>query len=191
MKIRLNLKIFIFIIIFIFTRQIEVYGIIMFFSILHELGHMIACIFLGFKPKMIEIMPFGLSIGFESKCDNYNLKIKKATLLTLKKIIISISGPITNIICIIICIFLNNYFLWLNIDLIIYANIIIGVFNLIPIYPLDGGRIIKYIINIYCGRKKSYEYINIISNIVISILTAVCSIVILCFKNNVEKVKIL
>ena len=72
MKIRLNLKIFIFIIIFIFTRQIEVYGIIMFFSILHELGHMIAGIFLGFKPKMIEIMPFGLSIGFESKCDNYN-----------------------------------------------------------------------------------------------------------------------
>lgn len=85
MKIRLNLKIFIFIAIFILTRQIEIYGIIMLFSIFHELGHMLAGILLGFKPNEIEIMPFGLSIGFESKLENYNHKIKKGTILTIKK----------------------------------------------------------------------------------------------------------
>lgn len=58
MKIRLNLKIFIFIAIFIVTRQIEIYGVLMLFAILHELGHMLAGILLGFKPNSIEIMPF-------------------------------------------------------------------------------------------------------------------------------------
>ena len=89
MKIRLHLKIFIFIAIFIVTRQIEIYGVLMLFAILHELGHMLAGLILGFKPNSLEIMPLGLSIGFESKVENVNKKIKNGTMLTLKKIIIA------------------------------------------------------------------------------------------------------
>lgn len=48
MQIRLNLKIFIFIILFIVTRQIEIYGVLMLFAIVHELGHMIAGVLLRF-----------------------------------------------------------------------------------------------------------------------------------------------
>ena len=94
----MHLKIFIFIVIFILTRQIEIYGILMLFALFHELGHMLAGILLGFKPNSLEIMPFGLSIGFESKSENYNQKIKNGTKLTLKKLIIAISGPLTNLI---------------------------------------------------------------------------------------------
>ena len=50
LKIRLHLKIFVFIAIFILTRQIKEYGILMLFALLHELGHMLAGICLGFKP---------------------------------------------------------------------------------------------------------------------------------------------
>ena len=76
MKIRLHLKIFIFIAIFILTKQIEIYSLLMIFAILHELGHMLAGVVLGFKPDTIEIMPFGLSVSFEGKVENYNEKIK-------------------------------------------------------------------------------------------------------------------
>ena len=183
MKIRLNLKIFIFIAIFILTRQIEIYGIIMLFSIFHELGHMLAGILLGFKPNEIEIMPFGLSIGFESKLENYNHKIKKGTILTIKKMIIAICGPLTNLIFILIFSIFKNPIIESKIELIIYANIIIGMFNLIPIYPLDVGRIAKYILNITEGRAKAYKYTNLISNITISMLTAISSIAVLYFKN--------
>ena len=42
MRFRIDLKIFLFIILFYFTKQIEIYAMIMFFAILHELGHLTA-----------------------------------------------------------------------------------------------------------------------------------------------------
>lgn len=183
MKIRLHLKIFIFVIVFILTKQIKIYGIIMLFSIFHELGHMLAGIVLGFKPNTIEIMPCGLSIGFESKIENYNKKIKKGTLLNIKKLIIAISGPLVNFIFTLIFLFNPISFFGIENELIVYSNILIGLLNLIPIYPLDGGRIIKNIINIVCGRREAEEYINLISNITFSIFAAVSSIAILYLKN--------
>lgn len=183
MKIRLHLKIFIFIAIFILTRQIKIYGIIMLFSVFHELGHMFFGILLGFKPKVLEIMPFGLCIEFDSKSENYNKKIKNGTLLTIKKMIIAISGPLTNLVFIIVFSIFPISFFKIERELVIYSNIIIGIFNLIPIYPLDGGRITKCILTIVYGRKVAYQYINTISNVTISILTAISSIAILYYKN--------
>lgn len=183
MKIRLHLKIFVFIAIFIATRQIEIYGILMLFALFHELGHMLAGILLGFKPNSLEIMPLGLSVGFENKLENYNKKIKKGTLLTLKKIIIAASGPFTNLIFIIIFLLFPISFFGINRNLVIYSNILIAIFNLIPIYPLDGGRITKGILHILFGRREAYRYSNMISNVTISVLTAITSIIILNLKN--------
>lgn len=183
MKIRLHLKIFVFIAIFIATRQIEIYGILMLFALFHELGHMLAGILLGFKPNSLEIMPLGLSVGFENKLENYNKKIKKGTLLTLKKIIIAASGPFTNLVFIIIFLLFPISFFEINRDIVIYANILIAIFNLIPIYPLDGGRIAKGILHILFGRREACRYSNMISNVTISVLTAITSIIILNLKN--------
>lgn len=183
MRIRLHLKIFIFIAIFIITRQIEIYGILMLFAILHELGHMLAGILLGFKPNSLEIMPLGVAVSFESKVEFYNKKIKKASLLTVKKLIIAASGPLTNLLFIFVFLMFNISPFGIDRELILYANILIAIFNLIPIYPLDGGRIVKCILHIIYGRKEAYEYTNKISNICISILTAISSIAILYWKN--------
>lgn len=66
---------------------------------------------------------------------------------------------------------------------IFYANILICVFNLLPIYPLDGGRILKEIISIRSGIKKSYYYINKISNITMICLMFISSILLLYIHN--------
>ena len=49
----------------------------MLFAALHEFGHMITGIILGFRPNKIDILPYGLSIGFEEKVDNYRQKTRK------------------------------------------------------------------------------------------------------------------
>lgn len=183
MKIKLNLQIFVFIIIFIITRQIEIYGILMLFALIHELGHMLAGIILGLKPSSLEIMPFGLKVVFNIKPDNYNKKIKKGTILTVKKLVIACMGPVTNLIFVILYSIFDITFFGISREFVIYANILIGIFNLIPIYPLDGGRITKNIIHIACGREEAYKYTSLISNITISLLSFVASIAILYFKN--------
>ena len=76
MKIRIDLKIFIFFAIFYFTNQIKIYIIIMFFSFLHELGHIIVGIMLKMKLEKIEILPCGSSSSFKANLRDYKYKIK-------------------------------------------------------------------------------------------------------------------
>mgnify|MGYP004458389751 FL=1 len=181
MRFRIDLKIFVFLIIFYFTKQIEIYAMIMFFALIHELGHLLAGLLLGMKPEKIELMPFGVSISFKIKVEEYNKKIKKGNLLEIKKILVAIAGPLTNFIIILIT---NS----LKIDIfkglmIIYTNFLIMMFNLLPIYPLDGGRVLKGILHINFGIRKSELYTNIISKVMVAIITAISSIMILRVHN--------
>ncbi len=89
MRFRIDLKIFLFIILFYLTKQIEVYGMIMLFAIIHELGHLVVGLILGMKPEKIEIMPYGVSIAFKLKPKDYNKKIKNGNQLELKKIVVA------------------------------------------------------------------------------------------------------
>ena len=96
MVFRIDLKIFLLLILFYITKQIEFYAIIMFFAIIHELGHLLTGLTLGMKPEKIELKLFGLSVSFKISIDEYNKKIKKANMLEVKKIIVALAGPITN-----------------------------------------------------------------------------------------------
>lgn len=181
MRFRIDLKIFIFLIIFYFTNQIEIYTMIMLFALIHEIGHLLMGLLIGMKPEKIELMPFGVSISFKIKVEEYNKKIKKGNLLEIKKMVVALAGPLTNFIIIIIT---NN----LKIDIfkslmIIYTNFLIMIFNLLPIYPLDGGRILKGILHINFGIRTTEFYINIISKIMVAIITILSSILILYVHN--------
>lgn len=181
MRFRIDLKIFIFIILFWITKQIEVYAYVMIFAFIHELGHLVTGLIVGMKPEKIEIMPFGVSISFKINPKEYNIKIKKANKLEIKKIIVALAGPLTNFLIILIA---GN----LKIDIfksliIIYTNFLIMIFNLLPIYPLDGGRVLNGILYIIFGKRKAEKYTNIISKIAVATITIISSIAVLYIRN--------
>ena len=165
----INIEIFLFIIIFILTKNIGLYIIFVLFVLVHELGHMLIGILCKLKPKKFMIMPFGFKIVFEEIDDVKNVKTKK--------LLVAIAGPMVNLCLIIVSILLNLH------EYIIYSNLVILLFNIIPIYPLDGGRLLKYSLSIWMDDKKTYRIVNQISNIVIIILTIASSIIILYIQN--------
>lgn len=177
MNTKLNLNVFLFLFLFLITNQIETYALVMIFALIHELAHLTCGVALGFKPDTLKIMPLGFSIEFKIDVIDYNCKVLKSNILAVKKMLIALAGPIINIFIVILGLILNFE------SNIIYSNLIIALFNLIPIYPLDGGRILKNLLKIIFGCKKSNQYINVISNISIIVLTMLSSILIMISKN--------
>lgn len=187
MSIKFDLKILLFLILFCITSQLEMYLLLMLFAIIHEVGHLLVGVILGFKPQEISITPMGMKIEFKPKCEEYNQKIGKGNILAIKRGIVAIAGPLTNFLIIFIMIILMNLNEQILVNrlsvTIIYANFLIGIFNLIPIYPLDGGRIAKEILHLTTGLQKSYTYTYQISKITIILLTILSSILIIYIKN--------
>lgn len=182
MSIKIDLKIFLFTILFWFTKQIELYALLMAFAFFHEIGHLVCGLMIGVKPESIKINPLGFQIQFRTPVEDYNKKVKNGNEQCIKKILIAIAGPLINIFMIIICLFLPQ-----SLDpartTIVYANLLLAIFNLLPVYPLDGGRILKEMVHILKGKEKSYEIVNTVSKATVITLTVIASIAILSIHN--------
>lgn len=169
MSIKIDVKIFALIFFLLLGRQSDVYLIIFAFAIIHELGHLICGLVLGLRPESIKIMPVGLSILF-----------KRKTISWTKEMLVCFAGPLVNFIIAYLLIVSDRTIQSLN---IIYANLLIGIFNLIPIIPLDGGRMLKIILKRFCPLTKAYWYLRIISNIAMVILSIIAIIGTFYLKN--------
>lgn len=168
MRIRINIQIFLVAVLLTFAHQIKVYAWLMLFALIHECAHMITGLLLNLKPKSLEIEPFGVSVIFEGYKNS-----------EIKKIIIAIAGPVMNFI-------LAGSFSLIDLEaktIIINSNLLLGLFNLVPIYPLDGGRILKYVLKVKNDGFEIETIINKTSNILMIILTILSSVLILIYKN--------
>lgn len=181
MQIKLDMKILVFVLIFYMTHQIKIYALLMIFACLHELSHLLMGLVLGIKPTVLEIKPVGFAVTLKNPIRDYNRKFFNGNILEFKKIFVYIMGPVCNIILAIIIYFTNIDFL-LKQELM-YTNLIIAFVNFLPVYPLDGGRIVKSILSIIFGLKKSYEITERVSLFVTVLTLAFGSIVVLKVQN--------
>lgn len=171
MKIEINLKIIVFIILFFLLNNIDTYLIFLLFVFIHELAHLFCGIWIGGKPRKLYLNPLGVSLEFYS----YGKKS------SLYKICFFLVGPLINLIIAIIFYFIkyDEYYK----SKIIYTNLALCIFNLIPIIPLDGGKILKEILKKIIGINNANKFIIIISKIFLVIISLIYSIAIIEIKN--------
>lgn len=131
--------------------------------ILHECVHYLTARKLGFSGFHIEILPFGASLKLK------HLEEASST----EELIISISGPMMNfVLAVIFYAALKKYNCKELYDLFM-INLSLGIFNLLPAFPLDGGRILRDILCkkfLYKKASKITVYISMALGIIILIL---------------------
>lgn len=123
---------------------------ILFMSLIfiHECGHMLMAMILKWKVKKIMIYPFGGVTLFEEKLNR----------LMKEELMILLAGPIVQIIYYSIL----NSFCEIPSTFSFYHHTLLF-FNLLPIYPLDGGRIISLCLQSFFPYLKSHKIMIVIS----------------------------
>ncbi|MEI6589440.1 MAG: site-2 protease family protein [Verrucomicrobiota bacterium] len=143
--------------------------------VLHELGHSLMAKYFGIQVRRILLMPIGGMAEFET--------IPKEP---YKELWITVAGPAVNavIACFLIPFFWGsgslvsldntNSFAGLMRSLLA-ANIIMGLFNLIPVFPMDGGRILRALLAFKLPYVRATFFAASLGKVLA--LIAVCSVV--------------
>lgn len=159
MNIKIDFYLIVSIVILTFFRQVETFLIFYLFVALHELAHIFVAYILKIKVLEVSFLPFGVNAKFDFSKHKY------------KEILISSAGPIFSIS---MTFLLKDFFI---------QNIFIFLINMIPIYPLDGGRILKNIIILIFGAYNGTKIYNILLRIFIIILAIINITLVVILKN--------
>jgi stage IV sporulation protein FB len=108
--------------------------------LIHELGHVCAAHFAGVAVKSVQLLPFGGVAVIEDH----------GRLTAGREIGIALAGPLQNGIMIMIAFGLGQVDLGSGafLSYFIQANAIIALFNLLPVLPLDGGKVLQAAISL-------------------------------------------
>lgn len=133
---------------------------------LHEMAHLLVASKRGYSLKQVKLDMFGLAVELNEKIDEKD------------QFAINIAGPLCNLLLCVLC--LATYWLfpisYIYLNTFCFASLILAIFNLLPVYPLDGGKIFAGIIK----NGKVYKILDCVVRFILATLF-ICAFIISCF----------
>lgn len=138
-------------------RDLALTGIILLCVAAHELGHILAARRYGLIPKAVILLPLtGVTLYDESRAE----KPQNPASLWLREIRLAAVGPLVNLALASLAVAIltgvgrgADLWKWPFLQAgnfprsVVWANLYLAALNLIPAYPLDGGRILRAIMS--------------------------------------------
>ena len=125
----------------------------------HELAHGICASLLGLRTEGIELNVFGGTAVIRGIDENY-----------AKEAVISAAGPLISLSCAVLWQMGTEAGILFAWDEFIAYSKSIAIINLLPIYPLDGGRIFASVMKSLLGEKRGGRYACIIGIVMASVM---------------------
>lgn len=111
--------------------------------IIHETGHIICLLFMGEHPKLIELSFYGIKLERTPMPENG----------MIDELAVYASGPAANFILSALLFVIGNAAQGMRTAAVI--SLCVGIFNLIPCRPLDGGNILFFVLCRYMNEEKA------------------------------------
>ncbi|MGH1042457.1 stage IV sporulation protein FB [Bacillus wiedmannii] len=161
-KISVHPLFWVIIVIGIFTARFKELLLLFCIVLIHELGHAFAAAHYNWRIKKIQLLPFG---GVAELEEHGNKSLKE-------ELVVVIAGPIQHIWMMVVgyIVFESG---WLGADLyyfFIWNNIIILAFNLLPIWPLDGGKVLFNVLSYRFPYLQAHEKMMKLSCVFFSVI---------------------
>lgn len=124
---------------------------------IHECGHYVASSKRGYKLKRVVLMPYGAVIRGDKQDFSY-----------VDEVMIALAGPAINAATAVIFIALWWIFpeVYPFTELAVEASLTIAIINMLPAYPLDGGRVLLATLSLKMSRKTALKIVKAIGVIV-------------------------
>ena len=147
---------FLFFLWFVINKDIISFLVFTFVLLSHEFGHYFVAKKLGYRLDSFCIAPYGVSLNY-----------KESVFDSVDEIMIAFAGPAVNIITsfIIVSIWWAIPAAYAYTNQIVSNSLLLGLLNLLPCYPLDGGRIICGMIGCKMSREKAVKIICVLNYI--------------------------
>jgi stage IV sporulation protein FB len=145
------------------TGQIFTFIIYTVTAVVHELGHSFVASSAGYRLDKITLMPYGAVVSGQIEGLNFSDELK-----------IALAGPLINIG--VGLFFVASWWMFPETyaftDIVASANFSMAIINLLPVFPLDGGRVLMASLAQRIGGKKASKICTVTGIIVAVILIA-------------------
>ncbi len=135
---------------------------VFFIVLVHELGHAAAALFFKWRVTEIVLLPF----GGVAKVEEFGNKTLK------EELIVTLAGPFQHLWLPLLSwiLVMTNFWNEANHIMFMEKNVMILLFNLIPVWPLDGGKVLHIIFSKLWPFKVAYRRTMMASLVLMAIL---------------------